>query len=169
MNTATDLLDWAESIICNGLPMDHCTQEEWDKMVRDWRDAKNNQPTTQPANPQPPNAMPTDQTSKTLPDEQNIGHTPADKTQRAIDTIELRSPHPGHKDEAIIRAAYTLCDKVREQAAEIKRLSRALGNAAGAIECALGFDEVRLHPLGQKIEVTLRAARTAIAKAKGQP
>ena len=35
-----ELLDWAESIICNGLPMAHCTQAEWDAMVKKWRDEK---------------------------------------------------------------------------------------------------------------------------------
>ena len=35
-----DLLDWAESLLCNAVPMPHCTQDEWDKAVGDWRDGK---------------------------------------------------------------------------------------------------------------------------------
>lgn len=38
--SAKDLLDWAEAIICNGVPMGHCKQDEWDRYVTDWRDAK---------------------------------------------------------------------------------------------------------------------------------
>jgi hypothetical protein len=34
------LLDWAESLICNGVPMSHCTQDEWDDAVNKWRDDK---------------------------------------------------------------------------------------------------------------------------------
>jgi hypothetical protein len=40
MNATHDLLDWAESIICNAIPMSHCTQEEWDNIVLKWRDKK---------------------------------------------------------------------------------------------------------------------------------
>jgi hypothetical protein len=35
-----DLLDWAESLLCNAAPMSHCTQEEWDTIIRKWRDQK---------------------------------------------------------------------------------------------------------------------------------
>ena len=35
-----DLLDWAESLLCNAVPMSHCTQEEWDAAVKKWRDEK---------------------------------------------------------------------------------------------------------------------------------
>ena len=35
-----DLLDWAESLLCNAKPMSHCTQEDWDKAVLKWRDEK---------------------------------------------------------------------------------------------------------------------------------
>lgn len=34
------LLDWAESLLCNALPMSHCSQEEWDVAVKNWRDEK---------------------------------------------------------------------------------------------------------------------------------
>ncbi len=34
------LLDWAEAIMCNGIPMGHCAQSEWDAIVLQWRDAK---------------------------------------------------------------------------------------------------------------------------------
>ena len=34
-------LDWAESIICNALPMDHCSKEDWASVVKSWRDWKN--------------------------------------------------------------------------------------------------------------------------------
>ena len=35
-----DLLDWAETLLCNSLPMSHCTQEEWDRIIKSWRDKK---------------------------------------------------------------------------------------------------------------------------------
>jgi hypothetical protein len=35
-----ELLDWAETIICNSVPMSHCSQAEWDKIRKNWRDAK---------------------------------------------------------------------------------------------------------------------------------
>jgi hypothetical protein len=35
-----ELLDWAETIICNALPMPHCSPEEWARVVTNWRDAK---------------------------------------------------------------------------------------------------------------------------------
>ena len=35
-----DLLDWAEALLCNALPMSHCTQEDWDAAVKKWRDEK---------------------------------------------------------------------------------------------------------------------------------
>jgi hypothetical protein len=35
-----DLLDWAESLLCNAMPMSHCTQEEWDAIILKWRDQK---------------------------------------------------------------------------------------------------------------------------------
>ena len=34
-----DLLDWAESLLCNAVPT-HCTQADWDDAVRRWRDEK---------------------------------------------------------------------------------------------------------------------------------
>jgi hypothetical protein len=34
------LLDWAETLLCNSLPMSHCTQEEWDRIIKSWRDQK---------------------------------------------------------------------------------------------------------------------------------
>ncbi len=33
-------LDWAETLLCNVVPMPHCTQEEWDATLRKWRDEK---------------------------------------------------------------------------------------------------------------------------------
>lgn len=35
------MLDWAETIICNAAPMPHCTQEQWNNTVLNWRDQKN--------------------------------------------------------------------------------------------------------------------------------
>jgi len=35
-----NLLHWAETLICNAVPMSHCSQEEWDAAVKKWRDAK---------------------------------------------------------------------------------------------------------------------------------
>ena len=35
-----DLLDWAETLLCNALPMPHCTQADWDIAVSRWRDEK---------------------------------------------------------------------------------------------------------------------------------
>lgn len=35
-----DLLDWAETLLCNAAPMAHCTQVDWDDTVRRWRDEK---------------------------------------------------------------------------------------------------------------------------------
>lgn len=37
---AIDLLDWAETLLCNALPMDHCPMSDWNKYVRSWRDQK---------------------------------------------------------------------------------------------------------------------------------
>lgn len=34
------LLDLAEGLICNAVPMAHCTQDEWDTAVKNWRDEK---------------------------------------------------------------------------------------------------------------------------------
>jgi hypothetical protein len=35
-----DSEDMAESIICNALPPPHCTPEEWETIIRGWRDRK---------------------------------------------------------------------------------------------------------------------------------
>ena len=35
-----DLSDWAETLLCNALPMAHCAQEDWDQTLRKWRDSK---------------------------------------------------------------------------------------------------------------------------------
>jgi len=35
-----ELVDWAETILCNVLPMPHCTQTELDAVVSRWRDEK---------------------------------------------------------------------------------------------------------------------------------
>jgi uncharacterized protein YodC (DUF2158 family) len=37
---AHNLLDWAESILCNSKPMSHCTDEEWDATIKKWRDQR---------------------------------------------------------------------------------------------------------------------------------
>lgn len=34
------LVDHAETLLCNAVPMAHCTQSEWDEIVRKWRDQK---------------------------------------------------------------------------------------------------------------------------------
>lgn len=36
----TDLLDWAETLLCNGVCPSHCTPKEWDEAIIAWRDAK---------------------------------------------------------------------------------------------------------------------------------
>ena len=36
------LLDWAETLLCNAVPMSHCTQKDWDAALADWRDRKHN-------------------------------------------------------------------------------------------------------------------------------
>lgn len=38
--TPKDLLDWAESIICNASSLTDCTQAEADAIVKKWRDEK---------------------------------------------------------------------------------------------------------------------------------
>ncbi len=35
-----DCLDWAESILCNSLPMQHSTLDEWNEIINKWRDSK---------------------------------------------------------------------------------------------------------------------------------
>jgi len=35
-----ELTDWAETLLCNALPMPHCTQAEWDATVKRWQDEK---------------------------------------------------------------------------------------------------------------------------------
>ena len=37
---ASELLDWAESIICNAKPEEYFTQTDWDNAIRKWRDEK---------------------------------------------------------------------------------------------------------------------------------
>ena len=34
----TDLIERAEVLLCNALPMSHCSQVDWDKLVKEWRD-----------------------------------------------------------------------------------------------------------------------------------
>lgn len=54
---ANNLLDWAESILCNSKPMSHYSEEEWDATIKKWRDqrhglisaAREGQPASQPA------------------------------------------------------------------------------------------------------------------------
>ena len=35
-----DCLDWAETILCNSLPMQHSTLDEWNEIINKWRDSK---------------------------------------------------------------------------------------------------------------------------------
>jgi hypothetical protein len=35
-----DLLDWAETLLCNSQPMAHCSQEDWNQRIKQWRDEK---------------------------------------------------------------------------------------------------------------------------------
>lgn len=35
-----DSIDHAETLLCNSLPMAHCKQSDWDKLIRKWRDQK---------------------------------------------------------------------------------------------------------------------------------
>ena len=37
---AADLIEHAETLLCNSKPMSHCTQADWDKLIKDWRDRK---------------------------------------------------------------------------------------------------------------------------------
>jgi hypothetical protein len=34
------LADHAETLLCNSLPMAHCSQSDWDEVIRRWRDQK---------------------------------------------------------------------------------------------------------------------------------
>ena len=34
------LVDHAETLLCNSLPMAHCSQVNWDEIIRKWRDQK---------------------------------------------------------------------------------------------------------------------------------
>ena len=45
-----NLLDWAETIICNAMPMEHCSQTDWDMIVNCWRDEKHGVSTTKLSN-----------------------------------------------------------------------------------------------------------------------
>lgn len=40
MSPGKDLADWAESLLCNALPENHCSPEEWNVLVKRWRDEK---------------------------------------------------------------------------------------------------------------------------------
>jgi len=35
------LLNWAETLLCNAKPMEHCSQEEWDKVITQFRNRVN--------------------------------------------------------------------------------------------------------------------------------
>jgi len=35
-----DSIDHAETLLCNSVPMLHCSQSEWDDVIRKWRDQK---------------------------------------------------------------------------------------------------------------------------------
>lgn len=35
-----DLLDWAETLLCNALPQEHCSRAEWDDIRARWREKK---------------------------------------------------------------------------------------------------------------------------------
>jgi len=41
-----ELVGWAETLLCNSLPMDHCSLEEWNETIKKWRDEKNGVNTT---------------------------------------------------------------------------------------------------------------------------
>lgn len=34
------LLDHAETLLCNSKPMEHCSQQEWDRLIQLWRERK---------------------------------------------------------------------------------------------------------------------------------
>jgi hypothetical protein len=34
------LVEWAETLLCNARPMEHCSQIEWDATIARWRDQK---------------------------------------------------------------------------------------------------------------------------------
>ncbi len=36
----SNCLDWAETILCNSLPMQHCAVYEWNEIISKWRDSK---------------------------------------------------------------------------------------------------------------------------------
>jgi hypothetical protein len=35
-----ELADWAETLLCNSSPLDHCEQSEWDTIIGKWLDQK---------------------------------------------------------------------------------------------------------------------------------
>lgn len=35
-----ELLDWAETLLCNSDPMPHCEQDDWNATIKNWRDQK---------------------------------------------------------------------------------------------------------------------------------
>lgn len=41
---AADLLDWAETLLCNSYPGVRCSQQEWDRIITSWRDQKHGVP-----------------------------------------------------------------------------------------------------------------------------
>ena len=40
LKESKSMLDWAETLLCNVVPMPHCSQAEWDSLVKKWRDEK---------------------------------------------------------------------------------------------------------------------------------
>lgn len=47
------MLDWTETLLCNVVPMPHCSQAEWDALLRKWRDQKHTLFPDGKPNPQP--------------------------------------------------------------------------------------------------------------------
>jgi hypothetical protein len=35
-----ELVEWAETLLCNARPREHCSQAEWDALIVKWRDQK---------------------------------------------------------------------------------------------------------------------------------
>ena len=38
LESLEELLDWAETLLCNVVPMAHCPQDEWNATLKRWRD-----------------------------------------------------------------------------------------------------------------------------------